>query len=49
LWLWLWEKWSPVPVPGRGWRRWASVWGSEESELLLPDEDDEEELPDERL
>jgi hypothetical protein len=35
-------------VPGRGWRRWASVWGVEESELLLPDEDDEE-LPDELL
>jgi hypothetical protein len=38
-------------VPGRGCRRWASVWGVEESEPLPPDEEDEddEELPDELL
>jgi len=35
-------------VPGRGCRRWASVWGVEESEPLLPDDEDEE-LPDELL
>src|SRR6185503_349907 len=38
---------SPVPVPGRGWRRWASVCGVDESELP-PDEEDED-PPDELL
>jgi hypothetical protein len=42
------EKRSPVPVPGRGWRRWASVWG-EESWLPPLDEEDDEDPPEELL
>jgi hypothetical protein len=38
-----------VPVPGRGWRRCASVWGGEESRLSPDDDEDDEEdeLPEE--